>query len=347
MSADASLRLDRASVVYGGGVRALDDVSLQVGGGETVGIVGESGSGKSTLCRVLVGMTLLSGGTVEVHGQSIATALKADRRAFRRQVQMLMQDAAAALSPRMTVGDLMMEAVPIYRLDRAETRTRLLRLLDRLRLPPSILDRYPHEVSGGQARRIGVIRALLLRPSLLVADEPTAGLDVSVQGELLNLLLEFQREMSLTFLMVSHNLHVVKRVTGRAVVMYLGQIIEDAPTARLFERPAHPYSTTLLSTNPLLSAHGASQAIILKGEMPSNAAPPSGCRFHTRCPVARRRCAHDVPRLAEIEPGRQVRCHYPYSLALPGAGGGAAPGRAGSQHVQSAHPSAQGDFHYG
>lgn len=317
MSEAIAIRLDKASVVYGRVLRALDNLSLEVRTGETVGIVGESGSGKSTLCRVLVGLTALTGGDAQILGLSVKQALGSDRKTFRRRVQMLMQDAMATLSPRMMVGSLLMEAVPVHGLDRNATRARIVELFERLRLPASVFDRYPHQISGGQARRIGVIRALLLRPSLLVADEPTAGLDVSVQGELLNLLLEFQREMGLTFLIVSHNLHVVRRVTRRTIVMYLGQIVEDAPTVDMFERPAHPYAATLLSTNPRLSAVGA-PAIILTGEIPSNAAPPPGCRFHTRCPVAQPRCSSEMPELTEIGPERRVRCHFPYSLPLPG-----------------------------
>lgn len=318
MTTTTSVRLNEASVVYLGVIRALDEVSLEINAGETVGVVGESGSGKSTLCRLLVGLTSPTGGDVQIMGESVSTALKRDRRAFRRTIQMLMQDAVATLSPRITIGGLMMEAVAIHGLGRHETEARIQALLERLRLPLSILDRYAHEISGGQARRVGVIRALLLRPAVLVVDEPTAGLDVSVQGELLNLLMEFQREMHLTFVMVSHNLHVIKRVTRRTVVMYLGQIVEDAPTATLFARPAHPYSTTLLSTNPLLSAGEQSNAIILRGEIPSNANPPSGCRFHTRCPVAQPMCSQIMPELVGNDTGSLVRCHFPYSLELPG-----------------------------
>ena len=291
MTAATAVSVQGASVVFGKAVRALDNVTLEIGAGETVGVVGESGSGKSTLCRMLVGLTLPTTGEARIMGESVETSLRSNRRAFRQRIQMLMQDAVATLSPRMTIGGLLREVVSIHRLDREQVHSRILHLLERLRLPASILDRYPHEISGGQARRIGVIRALLLRPSVLVADEPTAGLDVSVQGELLNLLLELQRELDLTFVLVSHNLHVIKRVTRRTVVMYLGQVIEDSPTTTLFRRPAHPYSATLVSTNPLLSAEGMSQAIILKGEIPSNSSPPSGCRFHTRCPVAQPRCA--------------------------------------------------------
>ncbi len=325
MTAAPAIRLDGVSVVFGGRIHALDHVSLDVAAGDTIGVVGESGSGKTTLCRVLAGLTHPTAGAATVLGLSPFAPARADRAAFRRRVGMLMQDAAATLSPRMSIGGLLREAVPIHGLDRDATEARIQELLGTLRLPPSILSRYPHEISGGQARRVGVIRALLPRPSLLVADEPTAGLDVSVQGELLNLLLGFGREMGLTLLMVSHNLHVVRRVTHRTVVMYLGQVIEDAPTPLLFARPAHPYAATLISTNPLLSAGGLAPPVVLKGEIPSNAAIPPGCRFHTRCPVAQPRCARDLPDLLPIGPGRLVRCHYPYSLALPGAPDGPAP----------------------
>ncbi|NLS00448.1 ABC transporter ATP-binding protein [Rhizobium sp. P38BS-XIX] len=316
MSPREMIALDGIAVAYDGRTRVLDNVSFFVEAGDTVGIVGESGSGKSTMCRVIVGLADIVDGSRRIQDQPIEQTLKRDRRAFRRRVQMLMQDAVATLSPRMTIGSLMMEAVAIHGLDRERTKARVTELAERLRLPPSILDRYPHEVSGGQARRIGVIRALLLEPSLLVADEPTAGLDVSVQGELLNVLLEFQREMGLTFVMVSHNLHVVRRVTNRTLVMYLGQIIEDCPTRQLFDQPAHPYTTALLSTNPRLSELDA-KPIVLKGEIPSIASPPTGCRFHTRCPVSQPRCASEMPQLMPIDHVRKVRCHFPYSLELP------------------------------
>ncbi|MCC6306013.1 MAG: ABC transporter ATP-binding protein [Rhodobacteraceae bacterium] len=320
MTASPGIRLGALSVTFGRAIRALDRVTLEVGEGETVGIVGESGSGKSTLCRTLVGLTRPTAGEVEVLGEPVTVALRRDPRGYRRRIQMLMQDAVATLSPRMTIGRLLAEAVAIHGLDRDETEERIRSFLGRLRLPPSILGRYPHEISGGQARRIGVIRALLLRPRVLVADEPTAGLDVSVQGELLNLLMEFQRELDLTFMIVSHNLHVIKRVTRRTLVMYLGQIVEDAPTRDLFARPAHPYATALISTNPLLAAEDGGGAIILRGEIPSNAALPPGCRFHTRCPVARPVCAETMPELEPTAAGGQVRCHFPGTLARPGTG---------------------------
>ena len=180
--------------------------------------------------------------------------------------------------------------------------------------PISDLAKFPHQISGGQARRVGVARALVMQPQIIVADEPTAGLDVSVQGELLNLLLDLQHEFGLTYLLVSHNLNVIRRVTGRTAVMYLGQIVEEAPTRELFDRPAHPYSAALLSTNPAIDPGRRARRIVLQGEIPSVVNPPSGCRFHTRCPVAQPRCSSDVPPLTELGPARRVRCHFPFSL---------------------------------
>ncbi len=302
------------SVVFGGVVRALDDVSLELFQGEIVGLVGESGSGKTTLCRVLVGLTVATSGTVELGGKPVARHLARDPLAFRRRVQMLLQDAVASLSPRMTVGTALREPIAIHQLPREAALQRLDLILRRLGLPPDVLAKFPHQISGGQARRVGVARALVMQPQLIVADEPTAGLDVSVQGELLNLLLDLQQEFGLTYLLVSHNLNVIRRVTGRTAVMYLGQIVEEAPTRALFDRPAHPYSAALLSTNPAIDPQRRARRIVLQGEIPSVVNPPSGCRFHTRCPVAQARCSTDAPALAELGPGRRVRCHFPYSL---------------------------------
>jgi peptide/nickel transport system ATP-binding protein len=315
MSANgALLAFDRVSVVFGGRVRALDDITFAVDKGEIVGLVGESGSGKSTLCRVLVGLTPPTSGTVSVGGRPVRALLAEGRLAFRRRIQMLLQDAVASLSPRMTIGRALEEPIAIHRMPRAETRTRLAQILGRLGLAQDVLAKFPHQISGGQARRVGVARALLLRPEIIVADEPTAGLDVSVQGELLNLLLDLQREFGLTYLLVSHNLNLIRRVTGRTVVMYLGHLVEDAPTRDLFAAPAHPYSAALLSTNPAIDPARRHRQIVLQGEMPSAVNPPSGCRFHTRCPVAQTRCATEPPALVEAGAERRVRCHFPYSL---------------------------------
>ena len=177
-----------------------------------------------------------------------------------------------------------------------------------------MLAKFPHQISGGQARRVGVARALVLDPEIIVADEPTAGLDVSVQGELLNLLLDLQRDFGLTYLLVSHNLNLIRRVTGRTIVMYLGQIVEEAPTDELFQAPAHPYAAALLSTNPAIDPGKRHRQIVLQGEMPSAVNPPPGCRFHTRCPVAQPRCSVEPPALTDVGTGRRVRCHFPFSL---------------------------------
>lgn len=302
------------SVLFDGRVRALDDVTLAIGEGEIVGLVGESGSGKSTLCRVLVGLIPLSSGTVKVGDRPVGEQLAQGALAFRRRVQLLLQDAVASLSPRMTVGRSLEEPIAIHALPREEALAKLAAILKRLGLSVDVLAKFPHQISGGQARRVGVARALLMRPEIIVADEPTAGLDVSVQGELLNLLLDLQREFGLTYLLVSHNLNVIRRVTGRTAVMYLGQIVEEAATRDLFAAPAHPYSAALLSTNPVVDPTKRRPPIVLQGEIPSAVNPPDGCRFHTRCPVAQPRCKSDPPSLLPLDAGRRVRCHFPFSL---------------------------------
>jgi len=316
MSATRSALVEFAgvSVLFDGRVRALDDVTLAIAKGEIVGLVGESGSGKSTLCRVLVGLTRPSSGTVKVGDRPVGEQLAQGALAFRRRAQLLLQDAVASLSPRMTIGRTLEEPIAIHALPRAEALARLSTILKRLGLSSDVLAKFPHQISGGQARRVGVARALLMRPEIIVADEPTAGLDVSVQGELLNLLLDLQREFGLTYLLVSHNLNVIRRVTGRTAVMYLGQIVEEAATRELFDAPAHPYTAALLSTNPAVDPRKRFERIVLQGEIPSAVNPPGGCRFHTRCPVAQERCTTDPPLLRPLEDNRRVRCHFPYSL---------------------------------
>jgi oligopeptide transport system ATP-binding protein len=313
MTAPSLVTVERLSVVFGGKVRALDDVTLAVPKGAIVGLVGESGSGKTTLCRVLIGLTAATSGAVMLDGRSVGQYLAGDALAFRRRVQMLLQDATASLSPRMTIRRTLEEPIRIHKLPMAESWVRLNGILKRLGLAEDVLAKYPHQISGGQARRVGVARALVMQPELIVADEPTAGLDVSVQGELLNLLLDLRREFDLTYLLVSHNLNVIRRVTDRTAVMYLGQIVEEAETRALFRRPAHPYTTALLSTNAAVDPMKRQRRIVLQGEIPSAVNPPSGCRFHTRCPVAQPRCSAEAPELREIEPGRSVRCHFPFS----------------------------------
>ena len=299
-------------VTYPGGVGALAGVSLALAPGAVTGLVGESGCGKTTLCRVLLGLQPPTAGEVLLEGEALPALLARDRLAVRRRVGMLLQDAAGSLSPRMTLRRLLAEPAVIHGLPRAEAWARTEGLMRRLGLSPALLDKYPHQVSGGQARRVAVVRALVLQPSLLVADEPTAGLDVSVQGDLLNLLLDLQAELDLTLLVCSHNLPVIRRVTAMTVVMYLGEIVEHGPTAALFAVPAHPYTAALLSTRP---APGGPSRTALRGEVPSPVRPPSGCRFHTRCPQAQPRCAAEHPRLRDVA-GHQVRCHFPLNGTL-------------------------------
>lgn len=305
------IAFEDVAVVYSGKVRALDGVTLAIAAGEIVGLVGESGSGKTTLCRALMGFVPASAGTIAIAGEPLDKRLARDPLGFRRQAQMLLQDAVASLSPRMRIRALAEEPLKIHSQPMQEGRARLLRILKRLGLPESTLDKYPHQVSGGQARRVAILRALVLEPQIIVADEPTAGLDVSVQGELLNLMRDLHEEFSLTYLVVSHNLNVVRRLTDRTIVMYLGQIVEEAPTRALFAGPAHPYSAALLSTNPSVDPAKRRERIILKGEIPSPVNPPSGCRFHTRCPQVEARCKAEMPALQQLPGGRSVRCHFP------------------------------------
>ena len=291
------IALSGVSARYGA-VRVLEDVTLTVPARSVTGLVGESGSGKSTLLRVIAGLMRPITGQVEVAGT------EARGLSFRRRVQMLLQDASGSLSPRMTVRRLLAEPGLIHGLPPPPGD-----LVARLGLT-GLLDRYPHQLSGGQARRVAVARVFHLAPALLLADEPTAGLDVSVQGEVLNLLME-QHRAGLTILIASHNLNVIRRISGQVVVMYLGEIVETAATAALFAAPAHPYSAALLSANPAIDPARRRPRLTLSGDIPSVIAPPSGCRFHTRCFQAQPRCRSEHPALRPLTDARSVRCHFP------------------------------------
>jgi len=296
-------------------IRAVDSVSFDVFPGETLGLVGESGCGKSTLGRCLVRLYEVSAGRILLDGTDIAPLSTRQLRPYRQHMQMIFQDPAASLNPRRRVGDLLAEPLRVHKIaDRAGIARRLRDLMDIVSLPASFLDRYPHEFSGGQRQRIGIARALALEPKLIVADEPVSALDVSVQAQIVNLFADLRKQLQLTILFIAHDLSVVRQVSERTAVMYLGSIVEIGPTEFLFHRPAHPYTRALLSAIPVPRVGGAKkrERILLKGEIPSPANPPSGCRFHPRCPAVEERCRIERPALTRLADGREVACHFPF-----------------------------------
>lgn len=293
-----------------GAVRSVDilaGVSLHVAPGKTLGLIGESGSGKTTLGRAVIGLTPISGGMVQVNGREPRDASDWSWRGIRRDTGLIFQDPMAALDPRMRVEKLVTEPFSVNGRE-IDRRAEASRLLSMVGLPAAFIDRYPHQLSGGQARRVAVARALALRPKLIIADEPTAGLDLSVQGELLNLLTSLQRELGMSYLMITHNLAITRHVTDDIAIMYLGRIVESGPTATLFRAPAHPYTAALLSAK---SSDGAAGKGALTGEIPTLAHRPTGCEFHTRCPRAQDRCRIDAPLLRPMTGGQHVACHFP------------------------------------
>ncbi|MEU9112866.1 ABC transporter ATP-binding protein [Streptomyces sp. NPDC048483] len=292
---------------------AVAGISLTVRRGETFGIVGESGSGKSTLGRLAVGLEAPTEGTVRFAGRDIATLTGRELRAHRREVQLMFQDSYASMDPRMRVGAVLREPLAIQGIgNRAEQRRRIAELLDDVGLPRGAVDRYPHEFSGGQRQRLGLARALALAPSLVVADEPVSALDVSVQAQILNLMHALQREKGLAYLFISHDLAVVRHLADTVGVMYLGKLVESGPAARVLAHPLHPYTRGLLDTVNVPDPDAAPAGAPLSGEAPSAAAPPSGCRFRTRCPAATALCAATEPPVAEpVSPGHRVLCHFP------------------------------------
>lgn len=287
-------------------VVVLDKVSLVLGRKETLGLVGESGSGKTTLGRAIAGLTPMSSGSITLDGAIVTGSLEAAWRQMRRNIGFMFQDPMAALDPRMRLAASIAEPMAIHGVPSAERRARAAELLAEVGLSGDFASRFPHQVSGGQARRVTVARALAMRPGLVIADEPTAGLDLSVQGELLNLLNAIQQSASVSFLFITHNLAVARHVTDRIAVMYLGRIVETAATADLFRAPAHPYTRALLQTH---APNGHQWR--LKGEIPSLKRRPSGCEFHTRCPIATDRCKAEPPPERMVGSGHQVRCHFP------------------------------------
>jgi peptide/nickel transport system ATP-binding protein len=294
-------------------LRALDGVDLDVFPGETVGLVGESGCGKSTLARLVMRLEEPTAGRIVFDGQDISHASQSAIRPLRRRMQMIFQDPYASLNPRMTVGEILAGPLRLHGLaDSAATaRERVAELLNLVGLPPDAAARFPHEFSGGQRQRVSIARALAVEPVFVVGDEPISALDVNIQAQIINLMIGLQERLRLTYLFIAHDLAVVRHISDRIVVLYLGRVVETAPAAELFNQPLHPYTVSLISAVPTLDASGAKQRITLSGEVPSPLNPPSGCHFRTRCPAAAARCAAEVPVLAEAAAGHRVACHFP------------------------------------
>ena len=296
-----------------GAVRAVDGVSFDVKKGETLGLVGESGCGKTTTGRTILQLYRPTAGSVVFDGVDLV-ALKGEQlRKMRRKMQMIFQDPYASLNPRMTVGEIVGEPLEVHQVSKGKaTRERVRELLSVVKMNPSFSDRYPHEFSGGQRQRIGVARALALNPSLIVCDEPISALDVSIQAQVVNLLEELQAKFNLTYLFIAHDLSMVRHISDRVAVMYLGVIMELADRNEIYENPLHPYTQALLSAIPIPDpvVDSKRKRTILKGDVPSPVNPPSGCRFRTRCPIAEAVCAEERPEFRELKPGHFVACHF-------------------------------------
>jgi oligopeptide transport system ATP-binding protein len=295
-----------------GSIKAVDDVSFEVNRGETLGLVGESGCGKTTVARAVLQLYRPTGGDVFFEGINLGQLKGDELRKIRRRIQMIFQDPYASLTPRMTVGEIIGEALEVHQIVKGKAQTeRIKELLNIVGLNPTFRNRYPHEFSGGQRQRVGIARALAVEPDFIVCDEPISALDVSIQAQIINLLRDMQEQFTLTYLFIAHDLSVVRHISNRVAVMYLGRIVELTTRNELYENPLHPYTQALLSAVPIPDPEIEEnrQRIILEGDLPSPANPPPGCNFHTRCPFVFDKCYIDLPQFTNIENGHWVACH--------------------------------------
>lgn len=297
-------------------VKAVDGVSFTVNKGETLSIVGESGCGKSTTGRMIMKLLDITEGKLIFDGQDITNMTDDQIRPLRKEFQMVFQDPYASLNPRLTIKEILEEPLIVHNFNKGNRNQRVTELLEVVGLNKYHADRYPHEFSGGQRQRIGIARALAVNPKLIIADEPVSALDVSIQSQVLNLMKDLQEEFGLTYVFIAHDLSVVEHISDRVGVMYLGRIVELATRDELFGKPLHPYTKALLSAVPIPDPTVKRERIILKGDIPSPANPPSGCTFHTRCPFAQETCKIQVPEFRELESGHYVACHYAEELEI-------------------------------